>query len=103
MKGRTLKDHIKEKMKDPNFKRAWRDLDAEFSILEGVIRARKEAGLTQEELAKKIGTKQPALSRLEKGGFEKANIGTLRKIANALNHELVVKFEPKKSHALHHP
>jgi len=62
MKGRTVKDHIKEKMKDPIFKRAWRDLDAESSILESVIRARREAGLTQEELAKKIGTKQPARS-----------------------------------------
>lgn len=97
MKGRTLREHIKEKMKNPQFERAWRELDAEFSILETVIRARKKAGLTQEELAKRIGTKQPALSRLEKGGFEKANIETLRKIANALNHELIVKFEPKKA------
>ena len=96
MRGRTLKHHIKEKMKNPEFKRAWQDLDAEFSILEGVIRVRKEAGLTQEELAKRIGTKQPALSRLEKGGFEKANIETLRRIANALDYKLIVKFEPKK-------
>jgi len=98
MRGRTLKQHVKEKMKDPKFRKAWQELDAEFSILEGVIKARRKAGLTQEELAKRIGTKQPALSRLEKGGFEKVNIGTLRKIANALNHELVVKFEPKKTH-----
>jgi len=85
-------------MKDPKFKKAWQALDAEFAILEGVIKARKKAGLTQEELAKRIGTKQPALSRLEKGGFEKANIETLKKIANALNYELVVKLEPKKAH-----
>jgi transcriptional regulator with XRE-family HTH domain len=52
--------------------------------------------LTQQELAERIGTKQPALSRLEKGGFEKANIETLRKIANALNYKLIVRFEPKK-------
>jgi len=97
MRGRMLKQHIKEKMKDPKFKQAWQSLDKEFAILEGVIKARKKAGLTQEELAKKIGTKQPALSRLEKGGFEKANIETLRRIANALNHDLVVRFEPKKA------
>ncbi len=98
MRGRTLKGHIREKMKNPEFKRAWRHLDTEFSILEGVIRARKEAGLTQQELAKRIGTKQPALSRLEKGGFEKANIETLRKIAEALDYKLTVKLEPKKAH-----
>ena len=54
--------------------------------------------MTQDELAKKIGTKQPALSRLEKGGFEKANIETLRKIAEALDYKLTVKLEPKKAH-----
>jgi len=94
MRGRTLKQHINEKMKNPEFRRAWRELDPEFSILEGVIRARRKAGLTQGELARRIGTKQPALSRLEKGGFEKANIETLRKIANALDYKLIVKFAP---------
>jgi len=96
MRGRTLKQHVGEKMKNPEFKKAWQDLDAEFSILESVIKARKKARLTQQELAKRMGTKQPALSRLEKGGFEKANIETLRKIANALNYKLIVRFEPKK-------
>ena len=96
MRGRTLKQHIGEKMKNPEFKKAWQDLDAEFSILESVIKARKKARLTQQELARRMGTKQPALSRLEKGGFEKANIETLRKIANALNYKLIVRFEPKK-------
>jgi ribosome-binding protein aMBF1 (putative translation factor) len=65
MRGRTLKEHVKEKMKVPAFKKAWHDLDGEFEILESIIKARKSAGLTQEELAKKIGTKQPALSRLD--------------------------------------
>ena len=96
MRGRTLKQHIGEKMRNPEFKKAWQDLDAEFSILESVIKARKRARLTQQELAERIGTKQPALSRLEKGGFEKANIETLRKIANALNYKLILRFEPKK-------
>jgi ribosome-binding protein aMBF1 (putative translation factor) len=97
MRGRTLKEHIKEKMKEPAFKKAWHDLDGEFEILESIIKARESAGLTQEELAKKIGTKQPALSRLERGGFQKANIETLRKIANALNVKLVIKFQPKSA------
>ena len=93
-----MKEHINEKMRHPEFKRAWHELDAEFSILEGIIKARKKVGLTQEELARKIGTKQPALSRLEKGGFETANIETLRKIADALNLKLIVRLEPKSAH-----
>ena len=68
MRGRTLKQHIKKKMKNHDFKKAWHELDAEFVILEEIIKAREKSGLTQEELANKIGTKQPALSRLERGG-----------------------------------
>jgi transcriptional regulator with XRE-family HTH domain len=65
--------------------------------LEGIIKARKKAGLTQEDLDRRIGTKQPALSRLEKGGFETAKIETLRKIADALNLRLIVKLESKNA------
>jgi ribosome-binding protein aMBF1 (putative translation factor) len=97
MRGRTVKEHLKEKMKDSEFQTAWRGLDEEFDILEGIVGAREKAGLTQEELAKKIGTKQPALSRLERGGFSRATVETLRKIADALDSRLVVKLEPKKS------
>ena len=91
MRGRTLKEHIREKMRDPQFKKAWHDLNAEFELLESMIKAREEAGLTQEQLAKKIGTKQPALSRLERGGFKKATVETLNKIAKALDTQLVIK------------
>jgi len=97
MRGRTIKEDIRERMKDPAFKKAWRDLDAEFELLESIIKAREAAGLTQEELARRMGTKQPALSRLERGGFQKANIETLRKIAEALNGRLIVKIEPKSA------
>jgi len=95
MKGRTLKEHIREKMKDEAFKKAWHNLDAEFELLQSMIEARERAGLTQEELAKKIGTKQPALSRLERGGFNKATVETLSKIAKALDTRLVIKFQHK--------
>jgi transcriptional regulator with XRE-family HTH domain len=94
-KGRSLQEHISEKMKEPEFRKAWNDLDAEFNILEMVIKAREEAGLTQEELARRIGTKQPALSRLETGGFQKAKIETLVKIANALNVKLTIQCQPE--------
>ena len=83
-------------MKDPAFKKAWHDLDSEFELLESLLKAREKAGLTQEELAEKIGTKQPALSRLERGGFKKASVETLRKIADVLDARLVIKLQPKK-------
>jgi ribosome-binding protein aMBF1 (putative translation factor) len=96
VRGRTLEEHITEQMKDPEFKKEWDDLDPEFELIESMIKAREKAGLTQTELAKKIGTKQPVLSRLESGGFSKATVETLRKIANALDSRLVVKLQAKR-------
>jgi ribosome-binding protein aMBF1 (putative translation factor) len=97
MRGRTLKEYSAEQMKNPEFKRAWKDLDQEFMLLESLIRMREKAGITQKELAVKIGTKQPALSRLERGGFRKASVETLKKIADALDAQLVIKLHPKRS------
>jgi ribosome-binding protein aMBF1 (putative translation factor) len=94
-RGRTLEEHIAEHMKDPEFKKAWHDLDPEFELIESMVKAREKVGLTQAELAKKIGTKQPALSRLERGGFSKATVETLKKIATALDAKLVIKLQTK--------
>jgi len=84
MRGRTLQQFIDKKMQNPKFKKCWANQDNEFELLEEIIKARETTGLTQTELAEKIGTKQPALSRLEKGGIKKATIETLNKIADAL-------------------
>lgn len=96
VRGKTLDEYIKEQMKDHEFRKAWHDLDPEFELLESMIKAREKLGLTQAELAKMIGTKQPALSRLERGGFAKATVETLKKIADALDSRLVIKLQPKK-------
>ena len=84
-------------MKNPEFKKAWKDLDQEFALLESMIKLREKAGITQNELAARIGTKQPALPRLERGGFKKASVETLKKIADALDAQLVIKLQPKRS------
>lgn len=95
-RGRTIDEHIAECMKDPKFKKAWHDLDPEFELLESFIKAREKKGITQAELARRMGTKQPALSRLERGGFTGATVATLKKIADALDMRLVVKFQEQK-------
>lgn len=95
MKARTLKDYKAQQMKKPGFKKAWAELDADFELLESMLKMREKNGITQQSLAEKIGTKQPALSRLERGGFKKASVETLRKIADALDARLVVRLEPK--------
>ena len=99
MRGRTLKEYIREQKKRPDFKKAWRELEPEFELLKDMIEAREKAGVSQAELAKRIGTRQPALSRLESGGYRKATLETLEKIAGALNQKLIIKMVPKKNSA----
>jgi transcriptional regulator with XRE-family HTH domain len=60
-----------------------------FEISQRVRRAREDRGLTQAELAARIGSTQPALARLEAGGVT-PSLDTLHRIAEALGLELVV-------------
>ena len=98
MRGTTLKEYIAGQMKDPEFKKSWNDLDPEFELLASMIRVRERKGITQAELAKRLGTKQSAISRLERGGaFGKATMETLKKIADALDSRLVIKLQAKNA------
>lgn len=97
MRGRTLKSYIAEQMKNPEFKKAWDDLNPEFQILKAMIKAREKAGMSQAELARRLGTKQSVISRLERGAFSKATLETIKKIADVLDKRLVIKLENKKA------
>ncbi len=84
-------DSLKEALKDPEFKKAYDALEVEFSIIEQVIRKRLEKGLTQKQLAEKIGTKQSAIARLE-GGTTNPSVAFLEKVAKALGSKLQVSI-----------
>jgi DNA-binding XRE family transcriptional regulator len=49
------------------------------------IRLRKEQNLTQEELARRAGTSQPAIARLESGNYHNLSLSFIRRVARALN------------------
>lgn len=81
----------KEALKDPELKTEYDKLQLEFAL----IRARIERGLTQEELAKRVGTKQSVISRLESGRAN-PSVSFLKKLADALHSHLEIKFTPSK-------
>ncbi len=60
-------DYLKQQLQDPEFKRECDALEAEFTIIQSVTGARKEAGLAQKELSEKTGIAQAGISRLEIG------------------------------------
>jgi ribosome-binding protein aMBF1 (putative translation factor) len=96
MRGRTLKTYITEQMKDPEFKKAWDALDPEFQVLKAMIKGRERTGISQAELARRIGTKQSVISRLERGAFSKATLETIKKVADALDMRLELRLHQKR-------
>lgn len=81
----------KEKMKNPKFKAEYDRLQPEFAVIRAVIEARMKRGLTQERLAKKVGTKQSVISRLETGRGN-PTLEFLQKLASALDTHLEIRF-----------
>ena len=69
--------------------------EPEFSLLRGMLTARKKSGLSQSGVAKRMGTKPPAVTRLESSlssGRHSPSIATLKKYADAVGYHLVIKL-----------
>ena len=74
-------------MKAPEFAAEYEKADAEFAVIEALVRARTKANLTQAELAERLGTTQSAVARLE-GGKVSPSVATLRRYAEATGAKL---------------
>jgi predicted transcriptional regulator len=62
-----LKEFMAKSLENPEVKREFDALEQEFAIASELIRARARAGLSQAELAERMGTSQSAIARLESG------------------------------------
>jgi len=74
----------------PEVKAEYERLGREFALLDEFLKARPVAGITQAEVAKRIGTTQAAIARLE-SGRGKPSLATLRKYARALGYRLELR------------
>ncbi len=79
-------------MKDPKYRNEYEKLESEFQIARQIIGARIKRKMSQEELAKKAGTGQAVISRLE-GMNGKPSISLLERIARALNTKIRVTIQ----------
>ena len=89
---RTWKEVKKDLLRDPETAAAYDKLHGEFSFIASMIEARQKIGLSQADLATRIGTTQGNISRLESGGHN-PSIKFLQKVAHALEKELEVSFK----------
>src|SRR3989344_9523518 len=82
-------NYKKQALKNPKLRVEYDKLQPEFELINALINARKMKGITQTQLAQKIGTKQSVISRLEIGQAN-PTLGFLKKLARALNSTLEV-------------
>ncbi len=84
----------------PGVRDEYDNLAEEFELLDEILKARMEAGLTQAELAERIGTTQSAVARMEtalaNGRTHSPTIATLRRYAAALGYRVQVRFVKDK-------
>ncbi|MCR4418614.1 MAG: helix-turn-helix transcriptional regulator [Clostridia bacterium] len=85
------RDALREELKDPHFKAAWDEFDLEYQVAGLLVKLRAEAGLSQEELARRIGTTQSAIARMESGKVV-PRLESLAKIAQACGKRLELSF-----------
>lgn len=78
-------------MKDPKFRKAYEDLQPEYAIIHAIIRKRIASKMSQKDLAKKLGTKQSAISRLESGNYN-PTLSFLKKLSTTLGGKLEIKI-----------
>lgn len=78
-------------LKDKKINKAYEVIGLEFAIIQMIIEKRIVKGLTQGQLARKIGTKQSAISRLESGTYN-PSISFLKKVADALDTRLKISI-----------
>ena len=86
-----FQEYLDRELKDPEFRKYYEEYGKQLEIAYQILQLRKKKGLSQSELARKIGTKQTNIARLE-SGQQNFTVETLQKIARAFNRNLKIEF-----------
>lgn len=86
-------EYVAEQMEEPSFRSEYEELEEEFTFIRQLIELRLQKGLTQAELAERVGTHQPSISRLEHGQL--GSFDFLRRVAEALDAQVEIHLTPK--------
>lgn len=92
-RGTTLRQYLREEMKDPEFRRLYEAADIELRVALEITKAREAKKMSQRELAAALKTRQQTVSRIERGS-QNVTIQTLDRIARVLGRDLQVRFLP---------
>ena len=87
----SFEKHLARELKDKEFKKLYEEYGKQLEIAYSILQLRKKNGMSQSELAKKIGTKQANIARME-SGQQNFTTDTLQKIASAFDRNLKIDF-----------
>lgn len=90
----TLNNYMKEQMRDPEFAKAYEELQPEMAVIRAIIEARASKNLTQKELSERTGIAQTEISKLE-NGTRNPSIKLLQRLAEGMDMDLSISFVPK--------
>jgi HTH-type transcriptional regulator / antitoxin HipB len=96
MKLKKVMPEIERELKNPKFGRVYYEQLMRLEIARQLILTREKAGLTQTQIAKKMGVSPQLISRIE-GGSLNLTLATLYKYARSLDSEFTVSIRPKKN------
>ncbi len=82
----------KDLMKNPAFRQEYENLEPEYQLVKAIVERRKLKGMTQAELARRIGTRQSAIARLESGTYN-PSLRFLKKVAKALGAKIEISLK----------
>lgn len=85
---------LNQKLQDPKFRREYEKVQTEFAPVRAIIQARMKRGITQSHIAKKMGTTQSAIARVESGSAN-PSLKFMQKLADALDLRLDIRFLPR--------
>ena len=98
MKKTNFDNYLKYQLKDKVFAERFRQAGKAWDVALKISALRKEAGMSQKELARKLGTSQQQISRLESPSYEGHSLSMLRRVADVLDAEVYVVFERAGTH-----
>lgn len=84
-------EYLAEQLKNPKIKKYYDEYEKQLEVAYKILQLRKQAGISQLELAKKIGAKQSNIARME-AGEQNFTIATVQKIAAAFERNLKIEF-----------
>lgn len=94
MKHTNFDRYLKAQLADPEFSRRFKEAGQAWDVALQIAALRRQAGLSQKQLAQRVKTSQQQICRLESPGYEGHSLRMLRRVAQQLHARVRVVFEP---------